>query len=206
MLVVSGNEGELYLDEIDADEGGGGVANARARLDMNERDRMQALYAQMTSLRRGQEALTKIIERLEIERKKEKREIIANLRRIALQPVVRHVARAEVEGEADNGRTAFAATLSAHPRSLHVLWEEYERGIGGRRAARLFTRDERGKVKDKYARRKIVWDLISTLVRGGLTAQVAIDRIYDHYGRTDSVTTIISKMKTDRRNMTVFPI
>jgi hypothetical protein len=44
-------------------------------------------------------------------------------------------------------------------------------------------------------------------VRGGLTAHVAIDRIYGHYGRADSVTLIISnKMKNDRRNGTVFPL
>jgi hypothetical protein len=55
----------------------------------------------------------------------------------------------------------------------------------------------------------MVWDLISThLVRGGLLAQVAIDRIYDHYGRAESVsTTIINMMKNDRsRNGTVFPL
>jgi hypothetical protein len=50
------------------------------------------------------------------------------------------------------------------------------------------------------------WDLISTLVRGGLTAQVAIDRIYDHHGRSESVMTIINKMKDDCRNGTAFPL
>jgi hypothetical protein len=59
----------------------------------------------------------------------------------------------------------------------------------------LFTRDERGQVKHKYHIRKMVWDLISILVRGGLTAQVAIDRIYDFYGRAESVSTIINKMR-----------
>jgi hypothetical protein len=63
-----------------------------------------------------------------------------------------------------------------------VLWEECGRGIGGWRAARLFTRDERGRVKHKYYKRKMVWDLISILVRGGPTAQVAIDWIYDFNG------------------------
>jgi hypothetical protein len=126
--------------------------------------------------------------------------------------VLRNVAPAQAaeaanndDGNAQERRINFAATLSANPRSLHVLWQEYERGIGGRRAARLFTRDERGRVKHKYHRRKMVWDLISILVRGGLTAQVAIDRIYDFYGRAESVTTIINKMKNDRRNGVLFP-
>jgi hypothetical protein len=112
--------------------------------------------------------------------------MLANLRQVATQPVVRNVAPAEAEEDADNKngdvqrQVIFAAMLSASlRRSLHVLWEEYKRGICGRRAARLFTRDERGRVKHKYYRRnKMVWDLISILVCGGLTAQVAIDPIY----------------------------
>jgi hypothetical protein len=127
-----------------------------------------------------------------------------------MQPVVRNAAPAEAEeaagGNDAQGGTIFAATLSANPRSLHVLWEEHERGIGGRRAARLFASNERGRVKHKCHRRKIVWDLISTLVRGGLTAQAAIDRICDHYGRNHCVTMIINMMKNDRRNGTVFPL
>jgi hypothetical protein len=53
----------------------------------------------------------------------------------------------------------------------------------------------------------MVWDLMSTLVvrRGGLTAQVAIDRIYDLYGRAESVTTIINNMKNNRGNGILFP-
>ena len=127
---------------------------------------------------------------------------------------MRNVAPAEADEDANaennNGdaqrQIIFAATLSANPRSLHVLGEEYERGIGERRAARLFTRDKRGRVKHKYHRRKMVWDLISILVCGGLTAQVAIDWIYDFYGRAESVTTIINKMKNDRRNGIMFPL
>ncbi len=181
---------------------------------VNERERLQAINSQMASLRRGLDAQTTILERLETQKARENRAILANLRWIARQPVVRNVAPAEADEDANaennNGdaqrQIIFAATLSANPRSLHVLWEEYEQGIGGRRAARLFTRDERGRVKHKYHRRKMVWDLISILVRGGLTAQVAIDRIYDFYGRAESVTTIINKMKNDRRNGIMFPL
>jgi hypothetical protein len=142
--------------------------------------------------------------------------MLSNILRTARQPVVRYLAPQQ-PGEAKAGEQAagearprrvvvYAATLSVNPRSLHVLWEEYKRGIGRQRAARLFTRAERGKVKHKYHRRKIAWDLISTLVRGGLTAQVAIDWIYDHYGRSDSVTLIINKMKVDHRNGLVFAL
>jgi hypothetical protein len=62
-------------------------------------------------------------------------------------------------------------------------------------------------VKHKCHRRKILWDLILILVRGGLTAQVAVDQICGHHGpRADSVTLITSKMKNDRRNGTVFSL
>jgi hypothetical protein len=30
------------------------------------------------------------------------------------------------------------ATLMPTPRRLHDLWQEYEHGVGGRKAARLF--------------------------------------------------------------------
>jgi hypothetical protein len=79
---------------------------------------------------------------------------------------------------------AHGSTLSPNPRSLYLLWEEYENGIGRQKAARLFSREERGKVKDKFHRRKVVWDCVATLVRAGLTAHVAIDRIHQIYGET----------------------
>jgi hypothetical protein len=111
--------------------------------------------------------------------------MLANLRQIARQPVVRNVAPAEAAEDADDDnrdaqrQIIFAAMLSASPRLLHVLWEEYKRGIGKRRAARLFPRDKIGQVKHKYHKRKMVWDLISILVCGRPTAQVAIDWICD---------------------------
>jgi hypothetical protein len=40
--------------------------------------------------------------------------------------------------------------------------------------ARLFTRDERSRVKHKYHRRKMIWDFILSLAYGGLAAQVVI--------------------------------
>jgi len=56
-------------------------------------------------------------------------------------------------------------------------------GIGGRKPAREFSSEKRGKVKYKYYRRKKVWDLVSSLTRNGLECHVAIDRIYQEYVR-----------------------
>ena len=86
-----------------------------------------------------------------------------------------------------------------NPRSLHVPWEEYEFGIGGRKPAKAFTPAERGAVKFAYCRRKVVWDKIAEMVRAGHTAQVAIDLIYEVYGAATGVTNIINTMKRDRK-------
>jgi hypothetical protein len=97
------------------------------------------------------------------------------------------------------------ATLSPNPRTLYLLWGEYAQDIGGRKAAPLFSREERGRAKHKYHRRKVVWDCVAGLVRAGFTAQVAIDRVYQVYGEGTTVTTIINRVKQDRRAGRVHP-
>ena len=47
-------------------------------------------------------------------------------------------------------------------------------------------------------RRKIVWNAIDRMVRSGLMAQVACDRIYEVYGR-GTVMEIIKLMRKDER-------
>jgi hypothetical protein len=118
----------------------------------------------------------------------------ANIRRIAVQPVVRRAAAA-ANGPNEGAGAAVPATLSPTPRTLYLIWDEYQQGIGGRKAARLFSREERGRVKHKYHRRKVIWDCIGALVRAGFTAQVAIDRVYLVYGENTTVTRIINQMK-----------
>jgi hypothetical protein len=83
---------------------------------------------------------------------------------------------------------------------LYILWQEWMEGIGGRKAARLFTPEERGRAKHKYTRRRVFWNTVDRLVRGGMEANVAIDRIYQHYGRNLTVTRILNSMLADRRN------
>ena len=96
-------------------------------------------------------------------------------------------------------------SLSANPRSLFDLWEEYTNGIGGRKPAKSYTPVERGKVKYKYTRRKIVWDVITKLTNSGLHSHTAIDRIYEYYGREKTVTEIINIMRRDRMNKFIPP-
>ena len=51
-----------------------------------------------------------------------------------------------------------------------------------------------------YSRRKIFWDVIENLVRKGHTSNVAIDKTYLVYGRSNSVNTILLRMRDDRKN------
>jgi hypothetical protein len=141
--------------------------------------------------------------------------INVNLRRIASQPIraLNNAAQQNNNGDNNNGgnnggsagaggiaNPLVPAELSPTPRTLYILWQEYQDGLGGRKAAHLFSREERGRVKHKYHRRKVVWDLVSRLVRAGLTAQVACDRIYTVYGDDKTVTYIINRIKEDTKN------
>ena len=92
-----------------------------------------------------------------------------------------------------------SAELSGTPRDLYILWEEYIYGIGGRKAAKFFTPQERGRVKHKYCRRNRFWKLVDTLVASGLTAKVAIDTIYQVYGTSSTVTSILNRLGADIR-------
>ena len=92
------------------------------------------------------------------------------------------------------------AKLSKRPSTLHDLWAEYESGLGGNKAARLFTSAERGQkeVKFSYCLRKCFWDVVSNMVRRGHTADVAIGKIYGAYGEQLSVTQILRLIRKDR--------
>jgi hypothetical protein len=120
-----------------------------------------------------------------------------HIRQQLAQPVV--AASAVVANNNNN------ATLSPTPRSLLDLWNEWTTGIGGRKAAKNFTAQERGKCKYKYTRRKRAWDIMRTLICSGHTASTAIDRIYAVYGRHRTVMYILNRIAIDRRNNTLPP-
>ncbi len=127
--------------------------------------------------------------------------------------------RAAASGGNDNPRTVDAAplpatagygaapaSLSPNPKNLYKVWQEYQAGIGGRKAAKLFTAKERsGKVTHKYHRQKVVWRMVSRLVQVGLTADTAINQIYAVYGQQTSVTNIINGIKRDSKAGTLNP-
>ena len=123
-----------------------------------------------------------------------------NIKHIGHAPA-RPIPRLAIVAQASN-----VANLSAHPRTLFELWDEYTVGIGGSKPAREFTASERGRCKYKYYRRKLVWDVISRMTATGLSSHVAIDRIYQHYGRESSVTDICKAVRADKKQNYTPPI
>jgi len=108
--------------------------------------------------------------------------------------------RPEAIANPGGARTEEPATLSGCPRSLHVLWNEYETGIGGSEPAKYFTKEERGKVKHKYSRRLVLWKAVERMIRRGTDCDAAIQRIYDVYRPLHKVTAILNAMQIDERN------
>jgi hypothetical protein len=126
MLVVTGFEGEVYLDEI-------GNENDRNqwRHD-NNKDQLLALHSQMAALQCSVEEIKATQEEHHLDGRHEFQLVQSNIRQIAIQPVIRRAVAANEanDGEA-GGAMAQVSTLSPNPRSLYLLWDEYENGIVG---------------------------------------------------------------------------
>ena len=94
-----------------------------------------------------------------------------------------------------------SAAQLGKPKCMHVLWSEYTHGIGGNKAVKDFTPTEHGRVKQKYYRRKVFWDIVSTLVNAGYGAPAAVDKVWDHYGRSSSVTVVLNALLDDKKRL-----
>ena len=90
--------------------------------------------------------------------------------------------------------------LSKSPSNLYDLWNEYNIGVCGAKAARLYTSKERGANRYVYSFRKVFWDAVDIMIRSGLSNDTAIDKIYEIYGRDKSCTEMLRRMRDDRKN------
>ncbi|KAI2511670.1 hypothetical protein MHU86_2736 [Fragilaria crotonensis] len=211
-VTVSGDHGEVFIDmvgtiEVDgvAGQEHGGVPGTN---NVAIRNRLLGMQSGLLSLRQDNLELKTAINIIKMNLERCFGILNGNMRRIALQPARRRTAgggRGDDEGAAEVPERAAAndlammATLMPTPRSLHDLWQEYHHGVGGRKAARLFSYSERGRSKHRYHRQKVVWDLVGRLIWQGDTAETAIDKIYAVYGGQTSVTNIINGLKRIRR-------
>ena len=181
------------------------------------------LAHQMTVQREIQDVKTQVLQQLFEMRSQHERQysiITRNIKRIALQPVVRRSnllprvvdtqgtqgQNEEEQKEEDDEELAMLlirrrpAKLYKSPKTLFDVWQEYQFGINGEKPAKDFTHEERGKNKCMYCRRKVFWDVVSNLVRAGHTSDVAIDKVYQAYGRSTSVTRILVQMVRQRKD------
>ena len=101
--------------------------------------------------------------------------------------------------ELSGGTGDSTAQLSNHPRTLLFLWHEYLHSLGNNKAAKDFTREERGGAKQKYSKRKLFWDLMYNLLRAGFTELAAIDKTRQAYGTNRSVTYVVNKIRVDKK-------
>jgi len=45
----------------------------------------------------------------------------------------------------------------------------------------------------------VFWDIVSTLVNAGYGAPAAVDKVWNHYGRSSSVTTVLDSLLADKK-------
>jgi len=208
-LVAHGSDGEVFLDEMVPEETQGPSVGGEAQTNDENRayivgtsersatHQLRAIQSQLSSLKASLLSLQERVIAMEYSVTSKMTGVQRNLKRLADAPGRRIRPPSGVLLEGDD--TRLETGLSSLPRTLYDLWDEYTVGLEGRKPAKLYTSQERGRCKHKYSRRKVVWDKIRELIQMGYTSHVAIDMILDHYGRDLTTTKIINLMKQDRK-------
>lgn len=173
---------------------------------------IQSLLARMDRLEQVQAQSTQSILNAMSEMKRQQEHqfqlLSGNISRYLEGLVQSSSARQEVH--ANRGQTASTPnktseappTLSKMPRDLNALWKEYQFGLNGRKAARLFTTTERNinrKIKQKYYRRNQIWQCMKKQIHRGLTPEEAVQELYAVYGSKSSVSQIIELVIADKK-------
>lgn len=208
-IVVCGGSGQVEFTEVDMEEheqqvarggGGGGRGMGGGGTSASELLRVfSANHSVLVGMKRRQEELNAswMSALAEFRATVDARFKVLgdNIKRIRVAPVV-HTAANALAVEADE--VSVTATLSPRPPNLFILWEEWLVGVGGRKAAKNFTSSERGKVAYNYSLRNCFWSVVDTMVRSGITSDVAIDRVMAVYGAGTSVTNVCRAMRKDK--------
>ena len=72
-------------------------------------------------------------------------------------------------------------------------------GVNGGKPVRDYSPSERGANRYAYSQRKKNWNVICSLMTKGYTADTAIDKVYEVYGKSKSVTAILDAMIADKQ-------
>jgi hypothetical protein len=92
------------------------------------------------------------------------------------------------------------------PKNLHHVWQEWEQGVNGGKAAKLWTHAERGTNTSTYSDRKKLCTAIDYLVKRGHSADNAIDMLYKKYGEGASVNGILKGLEADKGASIMSPV
>jgi hypothetical protein len=210
-IIITGAEGEVYIDEIGADldqgvckvvpQGEQPAGGAQRRLAGQQRNEVLGLYSLQKETQRDMKEMQAQIVVLKSAMQKGMTKLNTSLNRLTRMSGQRFKVdglkvaptaapptfndenfefqapgvnnnqndnELQVENEFgfDVGvmvvEPKYHSSLRKTPKTLFVLWQEFEVGIGGRKPARLFTRVERGRVKCLYCRRKVLWEAVGS--------------------------------------------
>lgn len=202
-LIVSGVDAEVHIDMLVDDDSNPMPGGSPRRVDNEQMRHMNSL---LIGMRKDNQDLRSELARVH-ERSNSRLNVINRnvihllrnpVRRYQQQEQQRAIENSVAENDADEEPNLYA-TLSKKPKTLHSLWNEFEFGVGNKKAAKDFTARERGKVKYCYHRRKVVWDKVSEMVRCGWSSHEACNKIYEAYGQQSPVTYIINEMRKDKK-------
>ena len=226
-LAVDGYDAELVLDvlfqEANHEDATGAGANnenlsgTRTRTNgmtrsMQQQQEIKFLRSQILHLRDMNKDLFKELERRDKKIMQQLDFIKLHIRRVAYAPGrlqqtattapqenINSPESGEEESEIEQ-QSRVTAVLMKHPRTLHDLWREYEIGYPGHKPAKEFTAAERGgRNKHTIYMRKFLWNKVAEMIRRGLDANDACDRIYNTYGHNQSVSSILKRLKSDSK-------
>ena len=114
-------------------------------------------------------------------------------------PVSSTTNSSDPQPDVSENNVAFKYSLCKGPKDLVTVWNEYEHGIGGRYPAKSFTREQRGKVKDTFYLRNLLWQTVLKFVNAGHTAVAACDMVQKAYGYDKSVSWILKQMAKENK-------
>ena len=139
-----------------------------------EMPKIRDIYAQVTSISRQCTEIKRKIKNLRNTHNDNITRMHTTIRRINFPPTNRRLNNNELQRQTEQQTLIILDStsnkMSKCPRTLHVLWNEYEFGLNGQKTAKNFTSRERGANRFTYSRRKVFWDKVTELIRAGHTS------------------------------------
>ncbi len=161
-VTVSGDHGAVFIDmvgTVEVDRIAGQVEGGPGANNVTIQNQLLGMQSGLIALRQDNLEINTAINVIKFNLEQCFGILNENIRQIALQPARRRTAGgerdkaadlAEVPGRAAANNLAIMATLMPMPKSLHNLWHQFHHGVGGRKAARLFSYSEQGRSKHRY--------------------------------------------------------